>query len=98
MAGTVTVAGNKKAVQHQSGGTIQKILVKEGDLVKAGQPLVEIDGTQSRSNAETTRIQYFTARSAEARLIAERDGLSDIRFPARNAGRPGRPPHRQRHR
>lgn len=81
MAGTVTVAGNKKAVQHQSGGTIKKILVKEGDLVKAGQPLVEIDGTLSRSNAETTRIQYFTARSTEARLIAERDGLSDIAFP-----------------
>jgi protease secretion system membrane fusion protein len=81
MAGTVTVAGNKKAVQHQTGGTIQKILVKEGDLVKAGQTLVEMDGTQSRSNAETTRIQYFTARSAEARLIAERDGLSEIHFP-----------------
>ena len=82
MSGSVTVAGNKKAVQHLSGGTVQRILVKEGELVKAGQPLVEIDGTQSRSNAETTRIQYFTARSAEARLIAERDGLSDIRFPS----------------
>jgi membrane fusion protein, protease secretion system len=82
MSGVITVAGNKKSVQHLSGGTIQKILVKEGDLVKAGQPLVEIDGTVSRSNAETTRIQYFTARSAEARLIAERDSLSDIRFPS----------------
>ena len=82
MTGVVTVAGNKKAVQHLSGGTIQKILVKEGDVVKAGQSLVEIDGTQSRSNAETTRIQYFTARSTEARLIAERDGLNDIEFPS----------------
>jgi membrane fusion protein, protease secretion system len=82
MTGVVTVAGNKKTVQHLSGGTIQKILVKEGDVVKAGQPLVEIDGTQSRSNAETTRIQYFTARSTEARLIAERDGLNDIQFPS----------------
>ena len=82
MTGVVTVAGNKKAVQHLSGGTIQKILVKEGDVVKAGQSLVEIDGTQSRSNAETTRIQYFTARSTEARLIAERDGLNDIQFPS----------------
>jgi membrane fusion protein, protease secretion system len=86
MAGTVTVTGNKKAVQHQTGGTISKILVKEGDIVKAGQPLVEMDGTQSRSNAETTRIQYFTARSAEARLIAERDGLSSITFPPETLG------------
>ncbi|MEX1166255.1 MAG: HlyD family type I secretion periplasmic adaptor subunit [Hydrogenophaga sp.] len=86
MTGTVTVAGNKKAVQHQTGGTIQKILVKEGDAVKSGQPLVEMDGTQSRSNAETTRIQYFTARSAEARLIAERDSLKTIAFPPETLG------------
>jgi membrane fusion protein, protease secretion system len=81
MSGTLTVAGNKKAVQHQSGGTIKKIHVKEGDSVKAGQVLVEIDSTQSRSIAETTRTQYFTARSTEARLIAERDGLNAIAFP-----------------
>lgn len=86
MTGSVTVTGNKKAVQHQTGGTILKILVKEGDTVKAGQPLVEMDGTQSRSNAETTRIQYFTARSTEARLIAERDGLSSITFPPETLG------------
>ncbi|MEZ5701792.1 MAG: HlyD family type I secretion periplasmic adaptor subunit [Burkholderiaceae bacterium] len=68
-------------MQHQSGGTIKKIHVKEGDRVKAGQVLVEIDSTQSRSIAETTRTQYFTARSTEARLIAERDNLGTIAFP-----------------
>lgn len=41
MSGTITVAGNKKAVQHQAGGTVQTIFVREGDVVKAGQPLVE---------------------------------------------------------
>ena len=81
MSGTLTVAGSNKAVQHQSGGTIKKIRVKEGDRVTAGQVLVEIDSTQSRSIAETTRTQYFTARSTEARLIAERDSLSAIAFP-----------------
>lgn len=81
MSGKVMVTGNKKAVQHQTGGTIRKILVTEGALVKAGQPLIEMDDTQNRANAETTRIQYFSARSAEARLIAERDGLSNIGFP-----------------
>ena len=86
MTGSVTVTGNKKAVQHQTGGTILRILVKEGDTVKAGQPLVEMDGTQSRSNAEITRIQYFTARSAEARLMAERDGLPSITFPRETLG------------
>ena len=34
--GSVTVASNRKAIQHQTGGTIDDIMVKEGDIVKAG--------------------------------------------------------------
>ncbi|MDM0025406.1 HlyD family type I secretion periplasmic adaptor subunit [Variovorax saccharolyticus] len=82
MSGTVTVAGNKKAVQHQTGGTVQTILVKEGDSVTAGQPLVHMNSVQARSNAAVTRVQYYTARSTEARLLAERDGRAAVVFPA----------------
>lgn len=82
MSGNVSVAGNKKAVQHLTGGTVEAILVREGDVVKAGQPLVQMNGVQARANAEATRAQYLGARSAEARLLAERDGLSAITFPA----------------
>jgi protease secretion system membrane fusion protein len=79
--GTVSVSGNRKVVQHQSGGTIDEILVKEGDVVKAGEPLVKMNDVQARANAEMTRVQYFTARAAEARLIAERDGKKALAFP-----------------
>jgi membrane fusion protein, protease secretion system len=81
VSGTVTVASNRKAVQHQAGGTVEDILIKEGDVVKAGQPLVRMNDVQAKSNAEMTRVQYFTARAAEARLIAERDGKKTIAFP-----------------
>ena len=81
LSGTVTVATNKKAVQHLTGGTIEAILVKEGDRVKAGDVLVRMNAVQSRANAESSRVQYFAARSAEARLIAERDGQRHIVFP-----------------
>jgi protease secretion system membrane fusion protein len=81
VSGTVTVSGNRKAIQHQSGGTIEDILVKEGDVVKAGQPLVRMNDVQAKAAAEMTRVQYFTARAAEARLIAERDGKKTIAFP-----------------
>jgi len=81
MSGTVTVAGNKKAVQHQSGGTVESIRVKEGDSVRAGQPLVYMNAVQARSNAAVTRVQHYTARGTEARLLAERDGLPSIVFP-----------------
>ena len=43
MGGTVTVETNKKAIQHANGGTIDEILVKEGDVVKAGDVLVRIN-------------------------------------------------------
>jgi membrane fusion protein, protease secretion system len=81
LSGTVTVATNKKAVQHQSGGTVEAILVKEGDVVKAGDVLVRMNAVQAQSNAETIRVQVFASRAAEARLIAERDGKRSIVFP-----------------
>lgn len=81
LSGTVTVASNKKAVQHQTGGTVDAILVKEGDVVKAGDVLIRMNAVQATANAEVTRVQYFTARTTEARLTAERDGKSTLIFP-----------------
>jgi protease secretion system membrane fusion protein len=80
--GTLTVAGNRKAVQHQSGGTVDAILVKEGDRVKAGQVLVRMNEVVNKSAAESSRGQYIAARLTEARLLAERDGRSSITMPA----------------
>jgi len=82
MSGTVIKEGNRKAVQHQNGGTIEDILVKDGDVVKAGQVLVRMNRIAVSSQAETARAQYFTARSMEARLLAERDGKATMQFPA----------------
>ena len=81
LSGTVTVATSKKAVQHLTGGTVEAILVKEGDVVKAGDVLVRMNAVQATVNAEIARVQYFTSRTAEARLIAERDGATNIVFP-----------------
>jgi membrane fusion protein, protease secretion system len=82
LSGTVTVTTNRKAIQHQAGGTIEDILVKEGDVVEAGTVLVRMNSVQVKANAETMRVQYFAARATEARLIAERDGKKEIVFPA----------------
>lgn len=80
VTGTVMVAGNKKAVQHLTGGTVEAILVREGDAVHPGQVLVRMNAVQTTANAAITRVKYHTARSTEARLLAERDGLSAIQF------------------
>lgn len=79
--GTVMVSSNRKAVQHQAGGTVQEILVKDGDRVKAGQILVKMNEIQAKSQAEISRVQWHTARAAVARLTAERDGKKNVAFP-----------------
>jgi protease secretion system membrane fusion protein len=81
LSGTVTVATSKKAIQHLTGGTVDAIVVKEGDVVKAGDVLVRMNAVQATVNAEIARVQYFSARSTEARLTAERDGKKIVVFP-----------------
>lgn len=81
LSGSVMVATNRKAVQHQTGGIVEDILVKEGDLVKEGQVLVKMNDIQVKAQAEVTRGQLIAARAIEARLIAERDNKPEIDFP-----------------
>ncbi len=82
MSGNVTVASNRKMIQHQTGGTIDEILVKDGDVVKAGQVLLKMNSVVSKATAEVTRVQLYTALATEARLTAERDLQKSIKFPA----------------
>jgi protease secretion system membrane fusion protein len=82
LSGTVVKESNRKAIQHQAGGIVDAILVKEGEAVKAGQVLVRMNATQASSQAEITRGQYVAARAAQARLEAERDGAIAPAFPA----------------
>jgi membrane fusion protein, protease secretion system len=81
LPGTVAKESNRKTVQHLTGGTIQQILVKDGDVVKAGQVLVRMNAVNANAQYEMSDVQYLTARATEARLIAERDGQSKIKFP-----------------
>lgn len=80
VTGTVMVTGNKKAVQHLTGGTVESILVREGEAVRSGQVLVRMNAVQTTANAAITRMKYHTARATEARLLAERDGLAAVQF------------------
>jgi membrane fusion protein, epimerase transport system len=79
--GTVTVRSHKKLVQHLEGGIIADILVSNGSVVAAGDPLFLLDATQSRAQLDIVRAQMTAGKALEARLIAERDGLDSIEFP-----------------
>ncbi|MFN3790834.1 HlyD family type I secretion periplasmic adaptor subunit [Massilia sp.] len=82
LSGTVAKESNRQAVQHQSGGTVQEILVRNGDVVKAGQVLVRMNAVLAQAGVQATDSQYLSALATEARLAAERDGLKRIVFPA----------------
>ena len=79
--GEVTVVSNRKTIQHQYGGTIQDIPVKEGALVKKEQVLIRLNGAQPKAILTATRSEYFLALATEARLLAERRRGAKILFP-----------------
>lgn len=79
--GTVVVKSYKKTVQHLDGGIVAKILVKDGDLVEAGQNLIILDDTQIKAQLEIARSQNITLAAQVARLRAERDRRNKIDFP-----------------
>lgn len=79
--GKVMVSGNRQSVQNLVGGVISEIRVRDGQEVKRGDVLVRMDDTQTRSQAETLRGQFYSQLAAEARLRAERDGSPRIVFP-----------------
>lgn len=80
--GNVTVKSFKKVVQHLEGGIVSDILVRDGDLVEEGDPLLILDDTQPRASMEVVNGQYIALKMREARLIAERDGLESVDYPA----------------
>lgn len=81
MPGFVAKESNRQAVQHEQGGTVADILVRNGDQVKKGQVLVRMNSVMAQAQVDISRAQYYTARAAEARLLAERDGAKSISFP-----------------
>jgi HlyD family secretion protein len=78
--GVVDVEGKPQAVQHSTGGIIGKILVKEGDRVKAGQTLMVLDDTMAKAELGITESQLFPLLGTRARLIAEQDDAKDPVF------------------
>ena len=76
--GSVVVDTKRKAVQHATGGIVREVLVGEGSTVVAGQPLLRLDNAQARANYAAIRQRYLGLRAMEARLVAERDGVSTM--------------------
>ncbi|HEY6839299.1 MAG TPA: HlyD family type I secretion periplasmic adaptor subunit [Geobacteraceae bacterium] len=79
--GQIIPAGKSQVVQHLEGGIVRKILVQEGQVVTAGQPLMELSDVQARSNLGQEQSKLDALRGREARLLAELNGYNAISFP-----------------
>ncbi|SEO37550.1 HlyD family type I secretion periplasmic adaptor subunit [Pseudomonas sp. NFACC39-1] len=80
--GTVVVSGKRKAVQSMSSGVISRILVREGEAVRQGQPLFQLDQTQAAADVQSLQAQYRMAWASLARWQSERDNLPQVSFAA----------------
>ncbi|MUM78177.1 HlyD family type I secretion periplasmic adaptor subunit [Pseudodesulfovibrio sp. F-1] len=69
--GEVIPSSRVKRIQHLEGGIVRSILVREGDLVETGQPLVELESTASDSTVGELSIRINSLEAEVARLEAE---------------------------
>ena len=81
VSGKVMVSGHRKVVQHPSGGIVERIDVRDGDKVVAGQVLIRLKETPLLGQAQSLRSQFYGSLASEARLNAERDGVASVSFP-----------------
>ena len=69
--GSVVVDGGVRRVQHQEGGIVREILVRNDAEVEAGQTLIVLDGTSVAANMAVIEAQLGEAYIRQVRLLAE---------------------------
>ncbi len=85
--GRVVPSSREQVIQSLEGGILQELLVREGDVVAAGQPLLRIDPTRAGASLREGTSKRLALEAAAARLSAEaRGGTPD--FPPGVAANP----------
>jgi HlyD family type I secretion membrane fusion protein len=81
-SGDIKVDSNVKRVAHPTGGIVAEILVKNGQKLTKGQPMIRLDTRVSELSAAKSSQSVAQLLAQKARLEAEANGLNTIRFPA----------------
>lgn len=80
--GEVAVEGHTQSVQHKEGGIVSALHVKEGQMVRQGDVLVELAGADAKAQETALSAQVYGLKAQQARLQAEQFGLRKIVWPA----------------
>lgn len=76
--GRVAVESRNLVVEHIDGGTVSEVLVRDGDMVAAGEPLVRFADSKLRSEAAILEAQHAELVARRNRLEAEFRGADAI--------------------
>jgi len=79
--GIISPDGSKKTVQHLEGGIIGKLLVRDGDVVRAGQPLLVLENIQPKATHDMLAAQYRTLLATRLRLEVEQANSEQFEIP-----------------
>src|SRR5262245_7520636 len=78
--GTLVVESNVEKVQHNTGGYVGEILVREGSEVREGQVMIRLDDALTRATLGIVQSQLDQFMARQGRLVAERDGEDETKF------------------
>ncbi len=78
--GEVVFQNKRQAVQHQDGGIVKQILVKDGETVKAGQALIVLENDQVKPIVDMYEGQAVAETALIVRLEAEKNDLPTVTF------------------
>jgi multidrug efflux pump subunit AcrA (membrane-fusion protein) len=80
-AGVIASESSRKQISHVTGGIIEAIAVKEGQLVKKGDLLVRLDEAQSLASLKAAQSHWWTTLAIESRLQAEIQRRPSLEIP-----------------
>ena len=75
-SGTIVPDGFEQVVQHYEGGIVSRILVREGDQVEAGAPLLVLDDATTSEDVSVAKGQRLGILARIEGLRAEAEGRS----------------------
>lgn len=78
--GTVIPSSQVQVIQNLEGGILKAILVREGEMVEAGQILLRIDDTGFAASLGEQKAAYYSLMGQIARLTTESEGGA-LEFP-----------------
>lgn len=77
----VRIESNRKTLRAREAGTVRQILVREGQQVRAGQPLLLFNDVEARASFDVLQNQYDTLEAQNVRFSAEATGRSSLQMP-----------------